>query len=224
MGNRLEAIRASRSGAVTAGRLRTRRGAPERCGCVQRVLQELRVAQTGVQLLTGFWLNLPFQQRFIQLDGTMRTVYLATVAYSLGSTVLLIAPVGMHRVAVPPASAEELGVGIAQLCNRRSASARSSAGRRRSRHLRHRPGPVAAWIADECTLFGVGRLLVLPAAAGARESGHRSAGFVTPRPGEPIGHVGPTNCAPHVVSGFHRARRGRPAQSQASGRRRPPHP
>jgi hypothetical protein len=28
------------------------------------------------------------------------------------------APVGMHRVAVPPASAEELGVGIAQLCNR----------------------------------------------------------------------------------------------------------
>ena len=36
MGNRLDAIRASRSGAVTAGRFRTRRGAPERCGCVQR--------------------------------------------------------------------------------------------------------------------------------------------------------------------------------------------
>lgn len=48
------------------------------------MLQELRVAQTGVQLLTGFWLILPFQQRFIQLDGTMRTVYLVTVAYSLG--------------------------------------------------------------------------------------------------------------------------------------------
>jgi len=101
----LEAIRASRSGAVTAGRFRTRRGAPERCGCVQRVLQELRVAQTGVQLLTGFWLILPFQQRFIQLDGTMRTVYLITVAYSLGSTVLLVAPgvctgllFGRHRL------------------------------------------------------------------------------------------------------------------------------
>ena len=34
------------------------------------LLQELRVAQTGVQLLTGFLLTLPFQQRFTQLDGT----------------------------------------------------------------------------------------------------------------------------------------------------------
>ena len=61
------------------------------------MLQELRVAQTGVQLLTGFWLILPFQQRFIQLDGTMRTVYLISVAYSLGSTVLLVAPGGMRH-------------------------------------------------------------------------------------------------------------------------------
>jgi hypothetical protein len=160
MGNRLEAIRASRSGAVTAGGFRTRRGAPERCGCV-RVLQELRVAQTGVQLLTGFWLILPFQQRFIQLDGTMRTGNLITVAYSLGSTVLPVAPGGMHRVAVRPASTEELGVGIAQLCNRRPASARSSAGRRGARHLRHRPGPLAAWIVDECTLLALAGFWVL---------------------------------------------------------------
>ena len=69
------------------------------------MLQELRVAQTGVQLLTGFWLILPFQQRFIQLDGTMRTGNLVTVAYSLGSTVLLVAPgvctgllFGRHRL------------------------------------------------------------------------------------------------------------------------------
>ena len=62
------------------------------------LLQELRVAQTGVQLLTGFLLTLPFQQRFTQLDSTMRTVYLITVACSIGSTVLLVAPVGMHRV------------------------------------------------------------------------------------------------------------------------------
>jgi O-antigen/teichoic acid export membrane protein len=62
------------------------------------LLQELRVTQTGVQLLTGFLLTLPFQQRFTILDGTMRTVYLVTVACSLLSTVLLIAPVGMHRV------------------------------------------------------------------------------------------------------------------------------
>ncbi len=62
------------------------------------LLQELRVAQTGVQLLTGFLLTLPFQQRFSQLDTTMRTVYLVTVACSIGATVLLVAPVSMHRL------------------------------------------------------------------------------------------------------------------------------
>jgi hypothetical protein len=62
------------------------------------LLQELRVVQTGVQLLTGFLLTLPFQQRFSVLDGTMQKVYLATVTASVASTVLLIAPVGMHRL------------------------------------------------------------------------------------------------------------------------------
>ncbi len=62
------------------------------------LLQELRVTQTGVQLLTGFLLTLPFQARFTQLDGLMRTFYLFTVACSLGATVLLVAPVGMHRI------------------------------------------------------------------------------------------------------------------------------
>ena len=62
------------------------------------LLQELRVAQTGVQLLTGFLLTLPFQQRFTQLDETMRMVYLVTVGCSIGATVLLVAPVSMHRL------------------------------------------------------------------------------------------------------------------------------
>lgn len=62
------------------------------------LLQELRVAQTGVQLLTGFLLTLPFQARFPTLDAVMRTIYLVTVACSVGATVLLVAPVGMHRL------------------------------------------------------------------------------------------------------------------------------
>ncbi|WP_422747183.1 DUF6328 family protein [Mycobacterium sp. WMMD1722] len=62
------------------------------------LLQELRVAQTGVQVLTGFLLTLPFQQRFTQLDVGARLVYLFTVGCSIGSTVLLVAPVSMHRV------------------------------------------------------------------------------------------------------------------------------
>lgn len=62
------------------------------------LLQELRVAQTGVQLLTGFLLILPFSDRFSELDAVMRIVFLITVACSIGATVLLIAPVSMHRV------------------------------------------------------------------------------------------------------------------------------
>ena len=62
------------------------------------LLQELRVVQTGVQFLTGFLLVLPFQLRFGALNHTMRRIYLTTVACSVASTVLLIAPVGMHRL------------------------------------------------------------------------------------------------------------------------------
>ena len=52
------------------------------------LLQELRVTQTGVQLLTGFLLTLPFQARFAQLGDDLHTVYLMTVACSLAATVL----------------------------------------------------------------------------------------------------------------------------------------
>ena len=62
------------------------------------LLQELRVVQTGVQLLTGFLLTLPFQPRFDSLSNVMRVVYLATVGCSVAATVLLEAPVGMHRL------------------------------------------------------------------------------------------------------------------------------
>jgi hypothetical protein len=62
------------------------------------LLQELRVVQTGVQLLTGFLLTLPFQQRFDELNAMMRVIYLATVGCSVAATVLLEAPVAMHRL------------------------------------------------------------------------------------------------------------------------------
>lgn len=62
------------------------------------LLQELRVTQTGVQLLTGFLLTLPFSDGFEEVNDSMRAVYLATIACSICSTVLLIAPVSMHRM------------------------------------------------------------------------------------------------------------------------------
>jgi len=62
------------------------------------LLQELRVVQTGVQLLTGFLLTLPFQQRFAELSSFDRGVYLFAVAAAVIATGLLIAPVMIHRL------------------------------------------------------------------------------------------------------------------------------
>ncbi|MBY8860875.1 DUF6328 family protein [Nocardia sp. CA2R105] len=62
------------------------------------LLQELRVVQTGVQLLTGFLLTLPFQTRFESLSSAMRVVYLVVVVASISATVLLTAPVAAHRL------------------------------------------------------------------------------------------------------------------------------
>lgn len=62
------------------------------------LLQELRVVQTGVQLLTGFLLTVPFQDRFYEQDNTFQNIYLMTVSASVGATVLLLAPPAMHRI------------------------------------------------------------------------------------------------------------------------------
>jgi energy-converting hydrogenase Eha subunit A len=62
------------------------------------LLQELRVTQTGVQILTGFLLTLPFQQRFPQLTSFEHDVYLITVVLAGTATALIIAPVGFHRL------------------------------------------------------------------------------------------------------------------------------
>ncbi len=62
------------------------------------LLQELRVTQTGVQILTGFLLTLPFQERFTDLDDFQRTVYLVLVVLAVITTGLIVAPVGLHRI------------------------------------------------------------------------------------------------------------------------------
>ena len=62
------------------------------------MLQELRVAQTGVQVLTGFLLTVAFSQRFGDLDATTKVAYLVTVCAAIASATLLIAPVAFHRV------------------------------------------------------------------------------------------------------------------------------
>ena len=62
------------------------------------VLQELRVLQTGTQILTGFLLALAFQPAFADLSDTQRVVYLALVVLSAISSIVALAPVALHRV------------------------------------------------------------------------------------------------------------------------------
>jgi hypothetical protein len=62
------------------------------------LLQELRVTQTGIQILSGFLLTLPFQQRFTALEPPLRTLFLVAVAMATLSTGLVVAPVAAHRM------------------------------------------------------------------------------------------------------------------------------
>ncbi len=61
------------------------------------LLQELRVLQTGIQILTGFLLTLPFQQRFTTLSPAQVGIYLSLVVLSVLVTAVLMSTVVMHR-------------------------------------------------------------------------------------------------------------------------------
>lgn len=62
------------------------------------LLQELRVVQTGVQILTGFLVVLPFQSRFEELTPFQTNVYLVTLCLAVLAMGFLIAPVSLHRL------------------------------------------------------------------------------------------------------------------------------
>jgi hypothetical protein len=61
------------------------------------ILQELRVMQTGTQIITGFLLAMVFQQRFTTLTPFEITVYLTLVILSILAAVLALTPVALHR-------------------------------------------------------------------------------------------------------------------------------
>jgi hypothetical protein len=62
------------------------------------LLQELRVAGLGVQVLFGFLLSLPFTTVFKQLSGGERDLYLACLILAAVAAALLLAPVAYHRL------------------------------------------------------------------------------------------------------------------------------
>jgi hypothetical protein len=62
------------------------------------LLQELRVAGLGVQVLFGFLLAIPFTNAFARLSTAQRDLYVTTLLLAALSTALLLAPVAFHRI------------------------------------------------------------------------------------------------------------------------------
>ena len=64
----------------------------------EELMQELRVMQTGTQVLSGFLLAVAFQPRFTDLDDVQRGLYIVLVVLAALATILALTPVSMHRV------------------------------------------------------------------------------------------------------------------------------
>ena len=62
------------------------------------LIQELRVAQTGIQVLAGFLLTVPFSFGFKDIANYDRVLFLVAVGLAMLTIGLMIAPVAMHRL------------------------------------------------------------------------------------------------------------------------------
>jgi hypothetical protein len=62
------------------------------------ILQELRVTQTGVQVLFSLLLTVPFSQRFEKVTGFQKDVYFVALLLAAATVVFLVAPVSVHRM------------------------------------------------------------------------------------------------------------------------------
>ncbi|HEX4344672.1 MAG TPA: DUF6328 family protein [Solirubrobacteraceae bacterium] len=65
---------------------------------LDQLLQELRVAMPGVQVLFAFLLAVPFQQRFAATTELQRDVYFGTLLMAALASALFIAPTAYHRI------------------------------------------------------------------------------------------------------------------------------
>ncbi|MBM0238714.1 amine oxidase [Micromonospora sp. ATA32] len=61
------------------------------------LLQELRVAQTGVQILFAFLLTLPFSNGFTRTTGFQKDVYIVSLLSAAAAAAMIISPVAFHR-------------------------------------------------------------------------------------------------------------------------------
>ena len=62
------------------------------------LLQEVRVVQTGVQVLFAFLLTVPFSARFDEITDFQRGAYFTALVGATAAAILLIAPTALHRI------------------------------------------------------------------------------------------------------------------------------
>lgn len=86
---------ATAPGAASDGRTETQAERADRNW--EEVLQELRVLQTGTQILTGFLLAVAFQPTFVDLSSQQRMLYVVLLMLAVLSAVIALAPVALHR-------------------------------------------------------------------------------------------------------------------------------
>jgi hypothetical protein len=65
---------------------------------LMELLQELRVALPGIQVLFAFLLVVPFQQGWVDVTEFEKIVYYVTLLFTAAASICLIAPTARHRI------------------------------------------------------------------------------------------------------------------------------
>ncbi|SOB88541.1 DUF6328 family protein [Streptomyces sp. 1331.2] len=150
------------------------------------LLQEVRVAQTGSQVLFGFLLSVVFMPRFAELGGFDRGLYVVTVVLGALATGALTAPVAYHRILAGRRLKPQLVDAAARLVGGGLALLALTIGSALLLLLRVAAGPVmAGWIAGAVMLWFVACWLALPVQHLRRHNGHCTRPPTDPDLGEP---------------------------------------
>ena len=72
------------------------------------LLNELRVALPGVQVLFAFLLGIPFTNRFHEVDGSTEAMYIVALIATAAASAFLMAPTGLHRLRFRDPRKEEI--------------------------------------------------------------------------------------------------------------------
>ncbi|PYC70616.1 hypothetical protein C7C46_27295 [Streptomyces tateyamensis] len=158
----------------TNGRVGRQESAEERADRRwSEMLQEVRVAQTGSQVLFGFLLSVVFMPRFAELDGFERWLYVVTVVLGALATGALTAPVSYHRLLAGRRLKPQLVDGAARLVSLGLVLLALTIGSALLLLLRVATGATwAAWIAGGVMAWFAACWLVLPVLQIRRHANH----------------------------------------------------